>query len=501
MTRTVEQLQLSMEDEDQPRSAEFLIKRMAFLKPCTSWIEREERRRVFWNVFLMDRFCSIATGWNYSLTSADVKRRLPCEGALWEEGKPLDTPTPYFGIADKSSNGTLPNLRPEMENQESIGGFAYCIEASESLSLVTTFFLSHAVNVSDIHNVQIWLMRFKELDLRLVQYAFLTFSFFYNREYLIVYRWKIFLPERWREACALNRDGIMDPNLTLAHITHNTAVGLLHQGIAYPSQEWQSNTIRLPSVSSAETCLAAATEVAIIAEKYLQGSVSLTNPQFAFCLFVSGRMLLAHSLHYNVPLAGQFDSLVNSLKEISRRWNGPHTENGLENETTNLASKFASRLVQARHKGPNGLDIRQPVYSEEQNNESSVATPNGNLTSSVGNLHNLEPTVRGMGGFSPSPHGYLSNNPERIQNLDISITTDQEDSPESISLAFPPLPLAFQPHCDGVLQARLSSPVPNNMPINSYYSHQGEPGFTSTYNDPNNAAYTTGSGFENLNFF
>jgi hypothetical protein len=169
MTRTVEQLQLSVEEEDQSQSAEFLIKRIAFLPPSKSWIEREERRRVFWNVFLMDRFCSIATGWNFSLTSADAKRRLPCEGALWDEGKPLETPTPYFGVADKPSGGALPTSRPELEDQRSIGGFAYCIEALESLSLVTTFFLRHAVNVSNAQDMQMWLMRFKELDLRLVQ--------------------------------------------------------------------------------------------------------------------------------------------------------------------------------------------------------------------------------------------------------------------------------------------------------------------------------------------
>lgn len=172
MTRTVEQLQLSVEHEDKAQPAEFLIKRMAFLPAAESWIEREERRRVFWNVFLMDRFCSIATGWNCSLTSADVKRRLPCEGALWEEGNPLKTPTPYFGIADKSfpPTETLPTTsRPELEDQASLGGFAYCIEATESLSLVTTFSLSHAVNVSNVHNVQLWWMRFKELDLRLIQ--------------------------------------------------------------------------------------------------------------------------------------------------------------------------------------------------------------------------------------------------------------------------------------------------------------------------------------------
>lgn len=177
MTRTVEQLRLSVEDEDHQypssSSSKTLIRRMAFLAPCSSWREVEERRRVFWNVFLTDRFCSITTGWNLSLTSADVKRRLPCEGALWEESEPLKTPTPYFGVADQSynhSNSTLPAARPESEEEQaSLGGFAYCIEATESLGLVTSFFLQHEIDVNKMHDVQRWLMRFKQLDLRLVQ--------------------------------------------------------------------------------------------------------------------------------------------------------------------------------------------------------------------------------------------------------------------------------------------------------------------------------------------
>ncbi|OBT41687.1 hypothetical protein VE00_07803 [Pseudogymnoascus sp. WSF 3629] len=424
MTRTVEQLQLSVEEEDQSQSAEeFLIKRMAFLPPCNSWIEREERRRVFWNVFLMDRFCSIATGWNFSLTSADAKRRLPCEGALWEEGRPLKSPTPYFGVADKTAGGALPSWRPELEDQRLIGGFAYCIEASESLSLVTTFFLRQAVNMSNDQDVQMWLMRFKELDLRLVQ-------------------WKLFLPKKWREACALNADGVLDPNLTLAHITHNTAVGLLHQGIAYPSKEWQARSIRLPSTSSAETCLAAATEVAIIAEKYLQDSISLTNPQFAFCLFISGRMLLAHTLHYNIPLPQEFDSLTNSLREISRRWNGPHAQDGLCDVSQNLASKFASRLVHARGRGPHALDLRQAAYSEDNLQDSSA-----HQTASVSQISQSQLNHTILDGTLPNnsnPHMAL---PIGQQVSGGTIITDQEGSPDSISLAFPPLPLAFQPHC------------------------------------------------------
>jgi hypothetical protein len=385
MTRTVEQLQLSVEDEDQPPTAKVLIKRMAFLPPCRNWGEHEERRRVFWNTFLLDRFCSIATGWNFSLTSADVRRRLPCEGALWEAGEPLQTPTPYFGVADQSggSTGALPTARPEGEAQDSIGGFAYCIEATESLSLVTSFFLQQGVDVTRPQEVQMWLLKFKQLDLRLVQ-------------------WKIFLPEQWREACALNSDGVLDPNLTLAHISHNTAVVLLHQGIAYPLPEWQAAGLRLPSGSSSETCLAAATEVAIIADRFLQGSTYLTAPQFAFSLFICGRCLLAHAIYHSLPLSAAFDSLVHSLVEMSRRWNGP------DGASDNLASKFARRLVRAREQGHGALDLRQAVYSDDPGVPPAESHP--------------------VPMYAPE---YAAAEP------------DQDTSPDSMSLAFPPLPVSF----------------------------------------------------------
>ncbi|KAI1652460.1 fungal-specific transcription factor domain-containing protein [Daldinia decipiens] len=431
MTRTVEQLQLSVEEDDQPiaTSAKAMIKRMAFLPPARNWSEREERRRVFWNIFQLDRFCSIATGWNLSLTSADVKMRLPCEGALWEAGEPLETPTPYFGVADQagSVNGMLPSARVDEESQESLGGFAYCIEATESLNLVTSFFLQQVIDISMMHEVQVWLMKFKQLDLRLIQ-------------------WKLYLPEQWREACVLNQDGIMDPNLTLAHVTHNTAVVLLHQSIAYPLPDWQNSRIRLPSASSSETCLAAATEVAIITEKFLQGSTSPTNPQFAFCLFICGRMLLAHASYYQVPLLKEFESLVESLLKMSNRWNPWRPQEG-PRFVENLASKFAMRLRHAQRQGPGAIDIRQPAYSEdvslqqEQDAPVPVSIHTDQLLNYHADLHNI-------------------HSPMAIRNTQANTVGSNNDaSPDSITLAFPPLPLAFQPDHPSRVHAEVHSPA------------------------------------------
>jgi hypothetical protein len=52
-----------------------------------------------------------------------------------------------------------------------LGAFAYCIEATESLNQVTTFFLQQRVNFENRQEVGSWLTIFKELDLRLVQYV------------------------------------------------------------------------------------------------------------------------------------------------------------------------------------------------------------------------------------------------------------------------------------------------------------------------------------------
>jgi hypothetical protein len=82
---------------------------------------------------------------------------------------------PYFGISDSEDTNSTSSLQAgsrasmNIDDEDSIGGFAYNIEATESLALVTNFFLHHAFNVEDADKVRMWLMKFKELDLRLLQ--------------------------------------------------------------------------------------------------------------------------------------------------------------------------------------------------------------------------------------------------------------------------------------------------------------------------------------------
>ncbi|PNH30987.1 hypothetical protein BJF96_g5740 [Verticillium dahliae] len=164
MTRTVEYLQLTVEIDGADRPS--LIQPWVSLPPPQDWTEAEERRRVFWSVFNLDRFCSVSMGWNTSLTSDDVSRRLPCDGFTWRKEDPVNTP--YFGIWDKAAGrignpiaffpshyqassesdkhspsgpGASPGAQLRGTDMSAVGAFAYSVEATESLSRVNAYFL------------------------------------------------------------------------------------------------------------------------------------------------------------------------------------------------------------------------------------------------------------------------------------------------------------------------------------------------------------------------
>lgn len=81
-----------------------------------------------------------------------------------------------------------------------------------------------------------------------------------------------------------------------------------------------------------------------------------------------------------------------------------------------------------------------------------------------------------------------------------TIIVDQGGSPDSISLAFPPLPLAFQPHCTRGNNTGMPSPVLGNAQI---FSNNGETDYNGFGSLPENgtAFNGAGNGYEDLSSF
>ena len=113
----------------------------------------------------------------------------------------------------------------------------------------------------------------------------------------------MFLPQRWRDSNISRQPTLirMDPNLTLAHVTHNTSMILLHQRIAYPDPSW-SGSFKLPSFCSAEACQVSAVETTTITQKYHKytAEYSPVTTQYAFCVFISARVLLSKPSRFTI---------------------------------------------------------------------------------------------------------------------------------------------------------------------------------------------------------
>ncbi|RDW68801.1 Zn(II)2Cys6 transcription factor [Aspergillus mulundensis] len=387
LSRMVDYLQLTTEHDEavqHPFSQPYRL-----LSAPTNWTEAEERRRIFWAVFVLDRFCSVSMGWNTSLTADDVRRRLPCDGITWRKENPVVTP--YFGIWDKSAGrignpiAFLPTHptpgpaqpRPEEEtdapseagtspgtlsavDMSTVGAYAYCIEATESLSRVTTYFLQQKVNLNDQKEFGAWLTRFKELDLRLVH-------------------WKMLLPQKWTVNVAQQGSTRMDPNLTLAHVTHNASMILLHQPIAFPLPEWPFKS-RLPSLCSMETCQTAAVEVASITNHYLKSSLptSPLSSQFAFCVFIAARALLLHWKHSPSlgSVAPEFWVLIQSLDAMATRFAGAHAQG----HSSNLPAKYSSTLISLHRRcSQESFQLNIAGYTTEISHAEAALQPPSNI--------------------------------------------------------------------------------------------------------------------------
>ncbi|KNG44815.1 fungal specific transcription factor [Stemphylium lycopersici] len=362
LTRTIDYLQLTTEPTSSQSGS--LMAPVRLVKPSSDWTELEERRRLFWIIFLLDRFCSVSTGWNTSLTADDVHRRLPADGGYFTREEIVTTP--FFGIWNKAAarigrslanvpaqyneddpgsdlpQGASPNSANGYIDASKLGAFAYCVEATESLSQVTTFFLQQRINWQDKEHAVSWLTRFKELDLRLVQ-------------------WKMFLPPRWKDSnISADRAVVdMDPNLTLAHITHNTSMILLHHPIGYPPRGW-NDFVALPKECSAQTCELAAVETSNIVDKFLAHTpIPFVNVQFSFCAFIAAKALLFEHQATRRPLRSEFQRLVRDLWEMATRWRKRPDD---QTKPTNQAGMYADHLERLQEACQNDPNFRFDFY-------------------------------------------------------------------------------------------------------------------------------------------
>lgn len=297
ITRSVVQLGLSVETNSfsvSPHYASIYTLRAMVLPEPKDFIEDEARRRLFWMIYLLDRYATISTAFEFALDDKEIDRTLPCRDDLWIKNQKVETR--WF----KTNGYHEESPEREVDQPENLGAFAYYIEILGILAKIHKF-LKEPVDISALSDVEQWQMRYKELDNMLTSWKFNLPSEFGNMS-------KLFTPGSKSINCAW----------VMLHATYHTAVIRLHSSAAYPTTR---SPIFTPSYSASQRCHGAVENIAALGEFVVNnGLLPKLGPPFAFTLWVSARLLLVHGSTIEHKLSSQISFFVDALREMGRFW-------------------------------------------------------------------------------------------------------------------------------------------------------------------------------------
>ena len=256
-----------------------------------SWIEDEERRRLFWMLYVLDRYASVAATTNFSLDDCEVDRALPCRYDLFSKNQPVETK--WFRSPDSTE--------AVINRPQNLGSFSYHCEVLRILSRIHRF-LRQPIDVGSLADVHRWRETYRELDADLNH-------------------WLQSLPGEYGKISQLchSDPGSRISNWIMLHAAFVTSVIRLHSAAAYPTSR---SYIFTPSQNAMQRCLSAVQSLREIAQDVVGGSMlDLLGPPFALSLWVCARLLIVHAAtteaDVDVPNLSFF---ITTLESMGRYW-------------------------------------------------------------------------------------------------------------------------------------------------------------------------------------
>ncbi|KAK5090353.1 hypothetical protein LTS08_006862 [Lithohypha guttulata] len=230
-----------------------------------SWTENEARRRLLWMVYVLDRYTTVSTSFNFTLDDSEVDRPLPCSYDLFSQNEPVETK--WFRWPEATET--------VMNHPDNLGSFAYHCEVLRILSRIHKF-LNRPVDITSHAEVQQWRNTYVELDSDL----------------------NSFLAQLPGDYGRISQLCHSDPaskiaNWIMLHAAFVTSIIRLHSAAGYPIV---CSSVFMPSQQAMHRCLAAVESLRAIAQDVMDSNgLDLLGPPFAFSLWAAARVLLVHA--------------------------------------------------------------------------------------------------------------------------------------------------------------------------------------------------------------
>ncbi|KAF2233866.1 hypothetical protein EV356DRAFT_447756 [Viridothelium virens] len=301
ITRSVVQLGLAVEATSasvSPNYPSIYTIRAMVLPEAKDFIEDESRRRLFWMVYILDRYATIATAFEFALDEKEIDRKLPCRDDLF--GKNQAVETRWFKTEERSR----PDERPELtlNKPENLGAFSHYVEIIGIMSRIHLF-LKKPVDIGALADVEQWQKEYRALD-------------------SLINDWKYSLPTEFGNSSRLlnppSNNKAINCGWIMLHATYHTTVIRLHSSAAYPTTR---SPIFTPSYSASQRCLTAVEEIASLCN-YVKSNALLPKlgPPFAFSVWVAARLLLVHGSTIEHQVNSSIHLFVDTLRDMGGFW-------------------------------------------------------------------------------------------------------------------------------------------------------------------------------------
>lgn len=295
ISRSMVQLGLAVESSStlaSPMYPSIATLRASVLPEPKSWVEDEERRRLFWAVYLLDRYATIATAFEFALDEKEVDRRLPCRDDLFAANKTVETR--WFRPPER------PRYATGMTDAH--GHFSYHCELMTILGHIHQF-LKRPIDIGSLTDVEQWQGSYRSLDSDLNA-------------------WHFSLPDEFANITRLLKSNVPSKNTNcgwiMLHAAYTLTVIRLNSSAAYPSQ---SSPIFSSSYSAMQRCLSAVENLRQLCRFVkLSGLLDKLGPPFAFAIWVGARVMLVHGSTMDHEVDPDIDFFVTTLSEMGENW-------------------------------------------------------------------------------------------------------------------------------------------------------------------------------------
>ncbi|GLB14677.1 hypothetical protein AtubIFM61612_004470 [Aspergillus tubingensis] len=273
ITRSVVQLGLAVESKSSliaPSYPSIYTLRAVTLPEPESWIEDESRRRLFWMVYFLDRYSTIATAFDFALDDKDIDRKLPCKDEYFIKNQPVETRW-FQRSSDRADYVT---------RAENVGSFGLYVEVLGILSRIHAF-LKRPVDIGALSDVEEWQTTYRKLDSELT-----SWEFGLPAEYAYENSSRLFNGSKFTKG--IHCDWVQ------LHATYQTA---------------------------SQRCLLAVDNILSVTRFVVDNNMlDKLGPPFAFTLWVSARLLLVHGSTIAHTVSPDILFFVDTLAQMGKHW-------------------------------------------------------------------------------------------------------------------------------------------------------------------------------------